>query len=297
MFPSMLTQLEPNSLCVAPELAPPVAKPKTPRRLPVWFEAGFWVVAWFIALVTPMLLVGIYANLFGQNPTQLMLPAMFCGQLLALGLTVFILWKRVGRNWAQAIQLRRPALSHCLWAVLGLPAVILLSAGLTTLLSDLLGDTTGGLGEFLMPMTLLGFFVGLVVHAVGPAVGEELFFRGYLGRLFLGRYGVVLGVLFTSIVFGLIHGNLPQAVMGFIFGCYAHWAYLATRSLWVPILLHFLTNAFVRLLIFCVPFDVNIVWIAADMWFIAITIVIAGACAVGAAWGLVRLGRAQIKGA
>ena len=29
-----------------------------------------------------------------------------------------------------------------------------------------------------------------------------------------------------------------------LLGCFVHLAYLATRSLWVPILLHFLNNAF-----------------------------------------------------
>jgi len=46
-------------------------------------------------------------------------------------------------------------------------------------------------------------------------------------------------VLLTSVLFGAIHGNVPQGVWAFILGCFVHLAYLATRSLWVPMLLHF----------------------------------------------------------
>src|SRR5207247_6579582 len=83
----------------------------------------------------------------------------------------------------------------------------------------------------------------LLVLAVGAAVNEELFCRGFLGRGLVGRYGVVLGVLITSAIFGLIHGNVPQGIWAFVLGCSLHLAYLATRSLWVPMLLHFLNNA------------------------------------------------------
>jgi membrane protease YdiL (CAAX protease family) len=81
----------------------------------------------------------------------------------------------------------------------------------------------------------------VLAYAVGPAVGEEVFNRGLLGHLLLSRYGVVLGVLLTSLIFGLMHG-FPHAIFAFVLGCYFHAIYLATRSLWVPILMHFLAD-------------------------------------------------------
>src|SRR5262249_41293070 len=74
---------------------------------------------------------------------------------------------------------------------------------------------------------------------------EELFFRGFLGRGLIGRYGVLAGVLLTSLLFGTIHVH-PILICGAAaFGICVHLIYLATRSLWVPALLHFLNNAFV----------------------------------------------------
>src|SRR5262249_19123287 len=88
-----------------------------------------------------------------------------------------------------------------------------------------------------------GLWFTLLVVAVGAAVNEELFCRGFLGNGLVGRYGVLVGVVITSVIFGVIHGNVPQGVWACMLGCFLHLAYLATRSLWVPMLLHFLNSA------------------------------------------------------
>jgi hypothetical protein len=77
-----------------------------------------------------------------------------------------------------------------------------------------------------------------------PGVGEELWCRAFLGRGLVARHGPVLGVLFTSFFFGAIHIHPVQGAVAMCLGIWLHFAYLTTRSLWVPILLHFLNNAF-----------------------------------------------------
>ncbi len=75
-----------------------------------------------------------------------------------------------------------------------------------------------------------------------PAVGEELLFRGFIGRGLVGRYGRVAGVLITSAIFGAIHLEPLQAIGAFFIGIVLHYVYLTTKSLFVPIMLHFLNN-------------------------------------------------------
>jgi membrane protease YdiL (CAAX protease family) len=82
----------------------------------------------------------------------------------------------------------------------------------------------------------------LLILAVMPALGEELVFRGLIGRGLIARKGIVLGVLWTSILFSVVHGNPVQAVGVFFVGVMCHVAYLATRSILAPMLLHFLNN-------------------------------------------------------
>lgn len=83
----------------------------------------------------------------------------------------------------------------------------------------------------------------LLIIAVAPAVGEELVFRGVIGRGLVARWGVLRGVLLTSVLFGLVHFHPAHALAVIPLGIAMHGLYLATRSMWAPMLLHFLNNA------------------------------------------------------
>ncbi len=88
------------------------------------------------------------------------------------------------------------------------------------------------------PLTLL-----LVLLAAAPAVGEELMFRGLIGTGLVARKGLVGGVLLTSLLFAGVHMHPAQAVAILPLAVVLHLVYLATRTLWGPILLHFCNNA------------------------------------------------------
>ena len=86
--------------------------------------------------------------------------------------------------------------------------------------------------------------LGLVGFLVAGAVTEELMFRGLLLRLLEERTGTWLALLVSSVVFGAVHLMNPDATLwgavaiaveaGGVLGA----AYVATRSLWLPIGLH-----------------------------------------------------------
>ena len=210
-------------------------------------EALFWVLASFAMQITPgdrrRCLDRRLTGIAGQAGRHATLPCLHddCRPGgLGVGLSVLALRWRVGKNWMSEIHLRRPALVPCLLAVVCLPFVSLLAIGACVFVVVGLGvGVPAGLAELdsMGPMWL----VLLIVAVTGP-INEELFCRGFLGRGLVGRYGVVLGVLLTSVYFALIHGNIPQGAVALVLGCYLHLAYLATRSLWVPVLLHLLHN-------------------------------------------------------
>src|SRR5262249_50375847 len=85
--------------------------------------------------------------------------------------------------------------------------------------------------------------VAVLVIAVMPAFSEEIWCRAFLGRGLVGQYGVVCGVLITSYFFGAIHVLPHQGTMAMLMGLVLHYAYITTRSLLAPMLLHFLNNA------------------------------------------------------
>jgi membrane protease YdiL (CAAX protease family) len=185
--------------------------------------------------------------------------ALLVAEVLVIGVSWLVIRLVVGRNWPRQLALRRPGWAHVVLAVASLPALVLLADGSYALLKWLGVPNFGELlqwlgvkgpggaklpgveemarsfGEWPAPLAVL--LVGL-----GPGIGEELWCRGFLGRGLVGRYGW-WGVLATSFFFGFIHLDPQQGAMAMLMGLWLHFTYLASRSLLVPMLLHFLNNS------------------------------------------------------
>src|SRR5262249_38368084 len=87
------------------------------------------------------------------------------------------------------------------------------------------------------------FALVLILGCVFPAIGEELFFRGFLSRGLIAKHGVVLGSIVASALFGLMHIEPAQVVGTAVLAITFQVAFLSAKSLWAPILLHLLNNA------------------------------------------------------
>ncbi|HBN75556.1 MAG TPA: hypothetical protein DD473_07020 [Planctomycetaceae bacterium] len=84
----------------------------------------------------------------------------------------------------------------------------------------------------------------LLVFAIAPALGEEIIFRGVIGRGLIRRWGLVGGILLTSFLFAIAHMHPVHALAVFPIGIVLHYVYITTRSFWAPLYLHFCNNAF-----------------------------------------------------
>lgn len=88
------------------------------------------------------------------------------------------------------------------------------------------------------------FIITLLIAAVLPGIGEELLFRGTIQKELINHGKKPHAAIWiTAILFSLLHfqasGFLAKGLIGLVLG----YAYHFTRSLWVPIVLHFLNNA------------------------------------------------------
>ena len=83
----------------------------------------------------------------------------------------------------------------------------------------------------------------LLVIAVAPAIGEELIFRGIIGHGLVARYGIRAGVLLTSMYFAIVHIHPAHVLTLMPLALFLHISWLATRSFYAPVLIHFLNNA------------------------------------------------------
>ncbi len=173
---------------------------------------------------------------------------VFFMEVLLIGVSWLVVRLVVGRDWPRRLALRRPGLAHLLLALAACPAMILLANGFYLFLKDVVhmkGFSDWGLGGMEEVAKMFGKWpvgFGVLVIGLGPGIGEELWCRGFLGRGLVGRYGW-LGVVATSFFFGLLHVDPPQATYAMIVGLWLHFVYLTTRSLLMPMLLHFVNNS------------------------------------------------------
>jgi hypothetical protein len=97
---------------------------------------------------------------------------------------------------------------------------------------------------FLKMSTIWDLLYTLIVIAVIPAIGEELLFRGYLQQK-IGKWlkNPHTAIVITAFLFSAIHldvqGIIPRFVLGVLLGYLYYWS----KSLWLPILAHFVNNA------------------------------------------------------
>ncbi len=110
-------------------------------------------------------------------------------------------------------------------------------------------DRAGELTKQMLDVsTINGLFFNLIVMAVMPAFGEELFCRGALQNIFSEKKNKYVAIWIVAIIFSLIHfqmyGFLPRLVLGALLGYLLVWS----GSLWLPILVHFINNATIVLM-------------------------------------------------
>ncbi|MGN0665651.1 MAG: lysostaphin resistance A-like protein [Huintestinicola sp.] len=89
--------------------------------------------------------------------------------------------------------------------------------------------------------TMAALVTDTILSVICAPVAEELFFRGVVLRR-LSDVSRRFGIFMSAIIFGLIHGNIIQAMLGFIVGIILAYTVVETGSLAVSILLHMVIN-------------------------------------------------------
>ncbi|HLF47576.1 MAG TPA: type II CAAX endopeptidase family protein, partial [Chitinophagaceae bacterium] len=96
--------------------------------------------------------------------------------------------------------------------------------------------------------------MNILFIAVFAGVGEELFFRGILQRIFIRIFkNPWAGIIITAVIFSAIHlqfyGFIPRFILGVLLGL----IYWYSGSLWPAIIAHFAYDAFAVILIYFNP--------------------------------------------
>ena len=94
----------------------------------------------------------------------------------------------------------------------------------------------------------IGFVIPSLGIAIGSAFVEEIIFRGIVFRLMEEQLGSILSLIVSALLFGIMHlGNKGATLYSAVSialqaGILLAAGYILTRSLWLPISLHFAWN-------------------------------------------------------
>lgn len=136
-----------------------------------------------------------------------------------------------------------------LWTAVGCAALALFCNGMISLLplaqwSDSYEEVSETLysGNVWVRIAAVAFF--------GPAV-EELVMRGLLYQRLRTMMRPAAAILWSSLAFGIFHGNIVQGVYAFLVGLFFAWLMEHSQRILVPMVGHIAANLFVLLLEDC----------------------------------------------
>jgi CAAX protease family protein len=217
----------------------------------VFFMAAAGVQSALIGLLTIAQVLGLLGTTAKQIQDSLFSPTMVAAQVvftcslftaLAIGST-----RLFGLRPVEWLRLKGapPAVFFC--AAVGVAAVGILADQTIFFLHSLWPGVFNAaqLEDFAKVFAHAGtfwFIVLTLVVTIGPGIGEELFFRGFILRAFRKDISAVPAVLLTAVLFGLIHMDWLQGVGAGIIGVYLGFIALRSGSLWPAVVAHAINN-------------------------------------------------------
>jgi membrane protease YdiL (CAAX protease family) len=146
--------------------------------------------------------------------------------------------------------------------------------------------------KILSGTNISSLLINLLIIAMMPGIGEELFFRGLLQKIFTNafankkkdeirrnKWSKHLAIWAVAIIFSAIHlqfyGFIPRMLLGVWFGYLLFW----TGSVWVPIIAHITNNSLSTIFAFAennnyINEDPNIIGIGETHWLSIISLVL-----------------------
>ena len=233
-----------------PDIAQRAAPEDAPRRTPTW-GLGDAAIGFLLAQFGGILMVSLVMAVNDvDDPEDLSLAWLNVGQiglwLPLVGVTVWAAWLK-GNGVVRDFGLRIKAVDVPLGVVGGfvtqyaigwiyVPIFWLTDTDVDDLeeaARDITDRATDGFGSVMV----------VILVVIGAPIVEELFWRGLVLRSFERRFGPVVAVVASGVLFGLAHTNNPLGMPGLIlFGMFLGYLAVRTGRLGAPILAHMAFN-------------------------------------------------------
>jgi hypothetical protein len=113
-------------------------------------------------------------------------------------------------------------------------------------------------GDLLRVHSFLDVVIVITAVSIIPAISEEVMFRGFIQRSFELKYKPITAALITAVFFGLYHFN-PYGLIALIgLGLYFGYAAYKSKSILIPVILHFINN-FAAVIIYFIFGDTELI--------------------------------------
>lgn len=167
--------------------------------------------------------------------------------ILSLGLPfliIYLIFK--GKKLVKALPYEKPenTKSAMYLTMLGVPVMVFSSLFInyiSAIVQTILGvEFNSNIGDT-KTTGLLGILTVCVSIAIVPAIIEEFVVRGVAMQP-LRKYGDKFAIIMSAIFFAVMHGNMLQLPYTFVGGLILGYLAVKTKSLWPPMILHFVNN-------------------------------------------------------
>lgn len=123
-------------------------------------------------------------------------------------------------------------------------------------------------------------WLGIVLYGILSPIVEEMVFRGVLYSRIKKFYSVTKAVVFSALLFGAFHANLPQFLYGTAMGVLIALCYEYSGCFAAPVLMHMSANIFIFLISGLTAWTAFLI---TPVWFVFFA-----ALSAGLLWGIVQ---------
>lgn len=123
-------------------------------------------------------------------------------------------------------------------------------------------------------------WLGIVLYGILSPIVEEMVFRGVLYSRIKKFYSVTKAVVFSALLFGAFHANLPQFLYGTAMGVFVALCYEYAGCFAAPVLMHMSANIFIFLISGLTAWTAFLI---TPVWFVFFA-----ALSAGLLWGIVQ---------
>ena len=192
-----------------------------------------------ILSVVVLLLLVLYLGIAAT--AQSVLWGTVVNQLLILAIPLFLVWY-MKSDVKELFSFKLPKVRDIFGGVIlyvGVYALMLIVSGIFTWMFPESAENLGMTYEVMMDNP---FLLVILVVSVMPAIGEELYFRGFIFGSLRHRYKAVWAIIVSSLIFGVFHLSLVKILpTGMLGACFAYITYMS-GSIYIGMGLHFLNN-------------------------------------------------------